>query len=80
MTKFRSELFFGGDQVMAKTKEVDKIVRSVWAKLASHVAQRAADSAKDGDYYKAESAMEWLEVWLNNAGARATSWYFRRPE
>jgi hypothetical protein len=63
-----------------RSDTVDSRIKNLWAILASKVAVRAANSAAVGDLDDAEGYAERVAEWLDKAGARATSNYYRQPQ
>lgn len=64
---------------MKRSNAVDQEIKNLWAVLASAVAARAVFKVKCDCPAEAERLMGFAESWLENAGARAASWCFRRP-
>lgn len=61
------------------SREVRGAVRRLYAIMASAMAKRAVDSAKNGSWDEAEKCAERTEKWLITAGANATNWTYRSP-
>lgn len=58
---------------MAKRSQtVDNKIRQGWAKLASVAFKGAIAAAELGSLSTAQSRMEWVESWLDRAGAQAS--------
>lgn len=63
---------------MAKqqSKEVQRAVSKLYARMAQKAAARALEHAAYDREGTAEDTAEWVERFLTKAGARATSLYF----